>query len=185
MAVNERDAARTRARILEVAQDLFAERGYAGTSIADIARELGTSKAALYYHFTSKDQILGALITEPVSTYAELAERTQKEKVGPEELLGALIDLTASALTVSAMLSNDPSTTSALRGQHDVKGYTEALVRALAGPDPSEAGWVRAQAAFAVAKQGTFWVAQASGDEPLSSTARKELLAAALRCLED
>lgn len=183
MAVAERDGVRTRARILEVAQEFFTERGYAGTSIADIAHELGTSKAALYYHFSSKEQILEALITEPISGYAALAERSRKEKVSPEELLGALMDLTVGTQAVNALLSNDPSTTPVLRRLHDVEGYIETFVRSLAGPRPTGATWARAWAAFAVAKQGTFWAAQA-GNGTLSPAAREELLAAALRCLK-
>lgn len=184
MAVAERDAARTRSRILEVAQKFFVERGYAGTSIADIAGELGTSKAALYYHFTSKEQILGALIIDPVSGYADLAARVQKETVSPAELLGALIDLTAEAQTMNTLLSNDPSTATVLRRLHDVQGSTKTIIGSLAGPEPTEAHWVRAQAAFAVAKQGTFWVLEAEENETLSPKAREELLTAALRCLE-
>lgn len=183
MAVAERDGVRTRARILEVAQELFAERGYAGTSIADIARELGTSKAALYYHFSSKEDILGALITEPVSGYARLAERSRRENVTPEELLGALIDLTAETQTMNALLSNDPSITSVLRRLYDVEGSIETFVRSLAGPSPTEATWARAWAAFAAAKQGTLWAVHAGGGV-LTPTAREELLAATLRCLK-
>jgi len=183
MAVVARDAARTRQRILDVAQKLFAERGYAGTSIADIAGELGTSKAALYYYFTAKEQILGALITEPMAGYAAIAERVAREKVSADELIEALVDLTVDAQTVNSLLSNDPSATSVMRRLHNVQDYTESIIRSLAGPRPSEAALVRARAAFAVAKQGTFWVAQASNGT-LSPAARKELVTAALRCLD-
>jgi len=41
----------TRQRIIDIALELFATRGYAGTSMRDIAAELGVTKAALYYHF--------------------------------------------------------------------------------------------------------------------------------------
>lgn len=51
----------TRERILDVALDLFTERGYDGTSLREIAEELGLTKAALYYHFESKEDILLAL----------------------------------------------------------------------------------------------------------------------------
>lgn len=51
----------TRERILEVALDLFIHKGYAETSLREIAAELGFSKAALYYHFESKQDILLAL----------------------------------------------------------------------------------------------------------------------------
>ncbi len=51
----------TRERILDVALDLFTRKGYAETSLREIAEELGFSKAALYYHFESKQDILLAL----------------------------------------------------------------------------------------------------------------------------
>jgi AcrR family transcriptional regulator len=51
----------TRDRILDVALDLFTEQGFDGTSLRQIAEQLGVTKAALYYHFTSKDDILMAL----------------------------------------------------------------------------------------------------------------------------
>jgi AcrR family transcriptional regulator len=51
----------TRQRILDVALDLFTEQGFDGTSLRQIAERLGVTKAALYYHFESKDDILMAL----------------------------------------------------------------------------------------------------------------------------
>jgi len=51
----------TRQRILDVALDLFTEQGYDGTSLRQIAERLGITKAALYYHFQSKEDILLAL----------------------------------------------------------------------------------------------------------------------------
>jgi AcrR family transcriptional regulator len=52
----------TRERILEVARELFTEQGYDGTSLREIADRLGFTKAALYYHFQSKEEILLALL---------------------------------------------------------------------------------------------------------------------------
>jgi AcrR family transcriptional regulator len=51
----------TRERILDVALDLFIEKGFDKTSLREIAEQLGFTKAALYYHFESKDDILMAL----------------------------------------------------------------------------------------------------------------------------
>ena len=51
----------TRQRILDVALDLFTEQGYDGTSLREIAEQLGVTKAAIYYHFESKEDILMAL----------------------------------------------------------------------------------------------------------------------------
>ena len=44
-----------------MALDLFTEQGFDGTSLREIAEQLGVTKAALYYHFASKDDILMAL----------------------------------------------------------------------------------------------------------------------------
>jgi AcrR family transcriptional regulator len=48
----------TRDRILDIALELFSEQGYDKTSLRDIAERLGTTKAALYYHFARKEDIL-------------------------------------------------------------------------------------------------------------------------------
>jgi AcrR family transcriptional regulator len=51
----------TRDRILDVALELFTTQGYDKTSLRQIAERIGFSKAAIYYHFASKDDILMAL----------------------------------------------------------------------------------------------------------------------------
>nr|WP_144033120.1 TetR/AcrR family transcriptional regulator [Thermus oshimai] len=48
----------TRTRILQEAAQLFTEKGYEATSVQDLAEALGLSKAALYHHFRSKEEIL-------------------------------------------------------------------------------------------------------------------------------
>ncbi len=55
-------AGETRSRILGAARTLFADRGYAGTSVRDLAAYLGITKAALYYHFPGKADMLLALV---------------------------------------------------------------------------------------------------------------------------
>ena len=52
----------TKEKILEEALKLFAQRGYVGTSMSDIATALGVTKAALYKHYTSKQQILDSIV---------------------------------------------------------------------------------------------------------------------------
>jgi AcrR family transcriptional regulator len=55
-------AAETRERLLAAAADVFAERGYDGTRVADIAAAAGVSNGALYAHFGSKAQLLVAAL---------------------------------------------------------------------------------------------------------------------------
>ena len=87
-------ASGTRQRILDIARELFARQGFTGTSIADIAGELGTTTAALYYHFRSKADILNALLAEPMVAYTRIIETLESGSPSAEELLGAFIDLT-------------------------------------------------------------------------------------------
>src|SRR5262245_42528875 len=66
-------AAETRERLLRAAADVFAERGYDGTRVADIAAAAGVSNGALYAHFSSKaDLLVDALRTHGRNLLCEL-----------------------------------------------------------------------------------------------------------------
>lgn len=65
----------SRERILEVAVQLFSERGYAATGVQEIARRAGIEKAALYWHFGSKESLLAAVLDR---TDAEFVDRVLK-----------------------------------------------------------------------------------------------------------
>jgi AcrR family transcriptional regulator len=62
----------TRSRIQEVALELFTEHGYEATSLREIAERLGVTKAALYYHFKTKDEIIDSLVNERFARIGEL-----------------------------------------------------------------------------------------------------------------
>lgn len=51
-------------QIMQCATALFAERGFAGTSLRDIAGAMGLTRPALYHYVASKDELLGRLVTE-------------------------------------------------------------------------------------------------------------------------
>ena len=81
----------TRQRILDVALDLFTEQGFDGTSLRQIAEQLGVTKAALYYHFESKDDILMALHMRLHEFGKDSLERMAEGPV-TLELWGELLD---------------------------------------------------------------------------------------------
>ena len=56
----------TRDGILAVASKLFAEKGFAGTALQDIAEKMGITRAAVYHHFKSKDEVLATLVADNV-----------------------------------------------------------------------------------------------------------------------
>ena len=73
----------TRERILDAALTLFADRGYDATSMREIAEQLGMTKAALYYHFDSKADIVRTMLAETEQKVAELAAWTREQPPGP------------------------------------------------------------------------------------------------------
>jgi AcrR family transcriptional regulator len=79
----------TRQRILDVALDLFVEQGYEETSLRQIAERVGVTKAALYYHFRSKDEILMTL-HEPVHELMRNAMARLEDPAGGGMWIGFL-----------------------------------------------------------------------------------------------
>ncbi|MFJ8885485.1 TetR/AcrR family transcriptional regulator [Streptomyces sp. NPDC102402] len=63
-----------RRQILDAALRLFAEHGFKGTSLHDIAVEAHCSKASLLYHFAGKDAILTELLTPPAESLSVMRE---------------------------------------------------------------------------------------------------------------
>jgi AcrR family transcriptional regulator len=174
----------TRQRILAIARDLFGRQGYTGTTISDIAGRLGTTTAALYYHFRSKSEILDCLLTEPLAAYTRLVEQARYGQLPVDALLEAYIDFTIETREVAPLLAADPSVRVKLDEQlpHKPPEMIEAVVAALAGPHPDRGATIRARAAFAVVKEATL-AALSTNDGTLDVDDRGEILAAALRAL--
>ncbi len=62
--------------LLDVATDLFAERGYEGTSIEAVLQRAGVSRGSLYHHFAGKESLFGAVVE---SVHARVGEATLAE----------------------------------------------------------------------------------------------------------
>ncbi|WP_036555914.1 TetR/AcrR family transcriptional regulator [Nocardioides insulae] len=62
MPIAEEPPRSRRQQIIDVAAELFAERGFHGVSIYDLGAAMGTSGAALYKHFANKEALLGAML---------------------------------------------------------------------------------------------------------------------------
>jgi AcrR family transcriptional regulator len=78
-------ASATRARILDAALELFSEHGFDGTTLQQIADRLGFTKAALYYHFRSKDDLLRALIAPAISDLDALLDASEQTADTPAQ----------------------------------------------------------------------------------------------------
>jgi AcrR family transcriptional regulator len=93
-----------RQAIEDVASDLFRERGYAATSIRDIARALSVQGASLYSHVTSKEDVLWAIVDRAASRFEAAANRAEQEADGrrpgdPAEAIAALVRAHVEVLT--------------------------------------------------------------------------------------
>ncbi len=85
-----------REAILDRTAELFAERGYDRTSMAEIARVCGTSKALLYHYYESKEQLLFDVIHNHINALCEACRAADDLALPPERrlrvLVGALLD---------------------------------------------------------------------------------------------
>ena len=79
----------TKERIMETALELFAEKGYLGTSMNDIAKQLGFTKAALYKHYTSKQEILNRIVERMNETDYERAKQFEMPEGNLTEIVAA------------------------------------------------------------------------------------------------
>jgi AcrR family transcriptional regulator len=82
MAENSIDENGTRERILRQASQLFARKGYTGTSTREIAAAVGIRQPSLFHHFASKREIVETLLAYSIEDAAEIARRHARGK-GP------------------------------------------------------------------------------------------------------
>lgn len=142
----------TRDRILTVALRLFATQGYATTSLREIADELGVTKAALYFHFRTKEDILNGILLghlEHINTMVDDAADSAATLAGRKEFLRRLAEYQAarSAHLVRLIRENFTEITNLPLGAEIKKGQRR-LFEALAGPDATLTDRIRARTAF-------------------------------------
>lgn len=85
-------AGETKERILETALELFAQRGYLGTSMSDIAARLGITKAALYKHYAGKQEILDRIVQRMNELDAARAAAYEMPGAAPEGFAQAYLN---------------------------------------------------------------------------------------------
>ena len=114
-------AERTRQQILETAQRLFTELGYDATSLQMIADEMGLTKAAVYYHFRAKNEILDAIMLPGVQRLKALlddAAAIRGRRARLEFLVNEFIDFLVQNRHYAVMAATDPA---ARRDQRDAE----------------------------------------------------------------
>jgi AcrR family transcriptional regulator len=161
----------TRERIQAVALELFAEQGYDKTSLREIAERLEVTKAALYYHFRSKEDIVSSLVEDYFGQIDDLVAwgRTQpKTPAARAEVLRRYFDIVASGSQVFRMLQhNQASVNSLAAAKHRSELFRErmdALVSLLTEPDAPLASQLRAAVALASVSFGCMFYADRADD---------------------
>ncbi|MHA6620743.1 TetR/AcrR family transcriptional regulator [Pseudonocardia sp. DLS-67] len=169
----------TREDIRAVAMDLFAENGFEQTSLRQIAERLDITKAALYYHFPSKDDLLAELarpMVEDLEAYVAHARGARPDDA--PDLLRRYLELCHRNRKLLQGVLREPAVLSRLGVLTAVLYRRLEVDRALVGSD-RPADRVRAVIAFG----GLQDCAVLMGDEPLTSYA-DAAVASALRALQ-
>src|ERR1700733_1537023 len=159
----------TRARIQQVALELFAEQGYERTSLREIAERLGVTKAALYYHFKSKEDIVRSFTEDYFSRLDALVAWGREQPSGArtaQELLDRYITIVLESGEVFRFLERNQAT---IHGTEDGKHrFTQfrprlaALMDIITGPGAPPRSRIRAAAAiFAVSTSCMFFMKDA------------------------
>lgn len=97
----------TKERILETALELFAQNGYLGTSMNDIAQQLGFTKAALYKHYTSKQEILDRIVEHMNEMDYERAESYEMPETEPDGFAEAYLNTPIQKIRAYSMAQFD------------------------------------------------------------------------------
>jgi AcrR family transcriptional regulator len=131
----------TRGRILHVALELISEQGFAATSTRELSERLGFTKAALYYHFRTKDDLLTALITPAIDELTSLVSSAhlQPAAAARREVLTSYVDYVIAYRTLMRVLTQDPAVASR-RGAEDYQPQYTRLTELLAGHDAPTTG---------------------------------------------
>jgi AcrR family transcriptional regulator len=176
-----KDEGDTRERIRTVALTLFREQGSDKTSVREIAEQLDVSKAALYYHFRSKDELIASLAAPFMDGFRELLDAAEQQADGdiPQRLVEGYIDLLFDQRPLVAWLSEDPAVQAHPAVGPVLRANGQRLRVLLGGAEMSFEEQVRVTAAL-----GALGVGVASFPEAGSDELRGPLLRAAWAVLE-
>ena len=107
----------TRERIIEVAIELFARQGYGGTSLRHIAEQLNITKAAVYHHFHTKDDIARVVVGRALDVQQAATDRLTVAGTDPaawQRALPQIIDIVIGHRQLLYALERDEDTYKAL-----------------------------------------------------------------------
>lgn len=157
----------TRRRIQDVALQLFAEQGYEKTSLREIAEHLDVTKAALYYHFKTKEDILISIaedLSRPVDAVIAWAAEQPRTLAAKQEMLRRYHEALWGASPLFRFVQENQATMRELSIGESFKGKITAMYGLLQGPDWPMAAQVRCMTALFALHAGMFAMQNVEGD---------------------
>ncbi len=139
----------TKARAQAVARELFLQQGVRGTSLQEIADRLGITKPALYYHFSSREELVRSIVQPLIEDGdAFVAELESRPPRGPRPLLEGYFDFHFKHREVVALMVRELVALADLGLVDRVLDWRLRLAALLVGDDPSLADATRATVAL-------------------------------------
>lgn len=157
----------TRQRIQDVALELFAEQGYEKTSLREIAERLEVTKAALYYHFKTKEDIIISIfddVTRPIDELIKWAEQQPRTLEMKREVLRRYSEAMASGASLYRFMQENQATMRELSIGETVKKRLFALVELLRTEDGPLTDQVRCVSALFTLHAGMMFLQHVEGD---------------------
>ena len=161
------DATDTRARLIEVAVDLFTRNSFAGTSLQMIADDIGFTKAAIYHHFRTREHLLPRCSSRCWKSCRPWSTPPRRRHAGAraDEMLTGYAELAVANRGLVGVLAADPSVAAALAERADWTPLITRQLSLLADVDPGPAGKVKAAMVFA-----GIWGASGPAGSPSATT---------------
>jgi AcrR family transcriptional regulator len=150
----------TREAIRSVALELFAEQGYDKTSLREISERLGVTKAAVYYHFKTKEEILVSLIEDFLSQVDDVVDWAQSQPAGVvtrHEVLHRYSDLLGGPTTqLARFMQEGQAAIRDLAAGTEMRKRLDRLVAILTAPGEYLPSHLRARVALMALHVGVF-----------------------------
>ncbi|WP_043685401.1 TetR/AcrR family transcriptional regulator [Streptomyces xylophagus] len=157
----------TRQRIQDVALELFAEQGYEKTSLREIAEHLDVTKAALYYHFKTKEEILVSIfedLTKPIEDLIEWGRDQPHTLETKQEIVRRYAVALDGATPLFRFMQENQATVRDLRIGERFKERMRGLREIMIDPETSLVDQVRSLSAIFTLHAGMFAVQDLEGD---------------------
>jgi AcrR family transcriptional regulator len=149
--VKDRDDEGLDSRIAGLALERFGIDGFAGTSVADLAGALGVSKAAIYYHYRSKNALLHRLVDpllDAIDACIDTHSAPNRPPPGARQLLGDYLAVLTAHREVVPLVATDIAVLNHPTIGPRIHAQDQRLRTLLAAPDTSPAATLRAEAAL-------------------------------------